>query len=74
MLELDLFSGREKAEDRLTIISDVGAHGLIRLGFVNEHHQHVLDMHPSCFYLFWGETREIYNIPSIETSSHDLDL
>ena len=65
---------REEAKDRLAIISDVGAHGLICLGFINEHHQHVLDMHPSCFYLSWGETRETWKIQSIETSSHDLDL
>ena len=54
------------------IISDVSAHGLIRSpGFVNEHHQHVLDMLPSCFYLSWGYTRETRNIPSIQTSTHD---
>jgi len=63
-----------KPVDRLAIISDMGAHGLIRPGFVNEHHQHVLDMHSSCFYLSWGATRKVWKIPSIETSSHDLDL
>jgi len=57
------------------IIGDVSAHGLIRSpGFVNEHHQYVLDILPRCFYLFWGDTRETRNILSIQTSTHDLDL
>ena len=78
MLELDLLRGQEDAEDAAASQSpfgDVSAHGLIRsLGFVNEHHQHVLDMLPSCFYLSWGDTRETRNILSIQTSTHDLDL
>jgi len=60
---------------RLAIISDIGTHRRIRiLGFVDEYHQHVLDMHPTCFYLPWRDTRETRNILSIEASSHDLDL
>jgi len=64
-----------KTVTRFAIIGDVSAHGLIcSPGFVNEHHQHVLDILPSCFYLSWGDTRETRNIPSIQTSNHDLDL
>ena len=86
MLKLDLLTGQEevvlsrcccKPVNWLVIISDVGVHGLIcSLGFVNEYHQFVFDMHPSCFYLSWGDTMETQNIPSIwvKTSSHDLDL
>jgi len=65
----------QKPVTQFTINGDVSAHGLIHIpGFVNEHHQHVLDMLPSYFYLSWGDARETRNILSIQTSSHDLDL
>ena len=64
---------REEAKDRLAIISDVGAHGLICLGFINDHHQHVLDMHPAASTSLGGKPGRLGKFKA-SRQVDDLDL